>query len=112
MDHDALGAHARDELGITEIVSARPVQAALTSAAAFAVGAALPLATVVAGADVASDRSSSARTSMLFLVGARHACRPAPAARRRPRGRRGSPSGARWRWLATAAVGRLFGAVF
>jgi len=41
--HDALGAHARDELGITEIVSARPVQAALASASSFAIGAALPL---------------------------------------------------------------------
>ena len=43
MAHDALGAHARDELGISETLSARPVQAALTSAASFAVGAALPL---------------------------------------------------------------------
>jgi VIT1/CCC1 family predicted Fe2+/Mn2+ transporter len=43
MLHDALGAHARDELGITEVMSARPLQAALTSAATFAVGAALPL---------------------------------------------------------------------
>lgn len=42
--HDALGAHARDELGITEELAARPVQAALSSAATFAVGAALPLA--------------------------------------------------------------------
>ena len=41
--HDALGAHARDELGITEMMNARPVQAALASAATFAVGAALPL---------------------------------------------------------------------
>jgi VIT1/CCC1 family predicted Fe2+/Mn2+ transporter len=41
--HDALGAHARDELGITEIVTARPVQAAFASAGSFAVGAALPL---------------------------------------------------------------------
>ena len=47
MAHDALGAHARDELGITAIVSARPVQAALASAASFAVGAALPLLTVM-----------------------------------------------------------------
>ena len=47
MTHDALGAHARDELGITAIVRARPVQAALTSAASFAVGAALPLLTVM-----------------------------------------------------------------
>ncbi len=43
MAHDALGAHARDELGINEVVAAKPVQAALTSAATFAVGAALPL---------------------------------------------------------------------
>jgi VIT1/CCC1 family predicted Fe2+/Mn2+ transporter len=47
MQHDALGAHARDELGITQIVSARPVQAALASAASFAVGAALPLLVAV-----------------------------------------------------------------
>jgi VIT1/CCC1 family predicted Fe2+/Mn2+ transporter len=47
MAHDALGAHARDELGITEIMQARPVQAAIASALSFAVGAALPLATVV-----------------------------------------------------------------
>jgi VIT1/CCC1 family predicted Fe2+/Mn2+ transporter len=46
MDHDAIGAHARDELGIFEIVKARPVQAALTSAGAFAVGASLPLGIV------------------------------------------------------------------
>lgn len=44
MAHDALGAHARDELGISEAFSARPVQAALASAASFAVGAVLPLA--------------------------------------------------------------------
>ena len=44
MDHDALGAHARDELGITDMATARPVQAALASAATFAAGAALPLA--------------------------------------------------------------------
>jgi vacuolar iron transporter family protein len=43
MAQDALGAHARDELGISETLAARPVQAALASAAAFAVGAALPL---------------------------------------------------------------------
>jgi VIT1/CCC1 family predicted Fe2+/Mn2+ transporter len=46
MEHDAIGAHARDELGISETLSARPVQAALASAASFAVGAALPLAVV------------------------------------------------------------------
>ncbi len=43
MDKDALGAHARDELGITEVSSANPIQAALTSAATFTAGAALPL---------------------------------------------------------------------
>lgn len=47
MAHDALAAHARDELGISDTNSARPVQAALTSAAAFAVGGALPLAIAV-----------------------------------------------------------------
>jgi vacuolar iron transporter family protein len=43
MAHDALGAHARDELGISEITTARPLQAAFASAASFAAGAALPL---------------------------------------------------------------------
>jgi VIT1/CCC1 family predicted Fe2+/Mn2+ transporter len=44
MAKDALGAHLRDELGITDVMAARPIQAALASAASFAVGAALPLA--------------------------------------------------------------------
>lgn len=44
MEHDALGAHARDELGISEVTVAKPLQAAVTSAITFAVGAALPLA--------------------------------------------------------------------
>ncbi len=47
MAKDALGAHARDELGISEITTARPIQAALTSAATFAAGAAMPLLMVV-----------------------------------------------------------------
>lgn len=47
MAKDALGAHARDELGISEITTARPIQAALTSAATFSVGAAAPLALVL-----------------------------------------------------------------
>lgn len=47
MAKDAIGAHARDELGISEITTARPIQAAFTSAATFAVGAALPLLMVV-----------------------------------------------------------------
>ncbi len=47
MDHDALGAHARDELGISDSLAARPVQAALASAGTFAVGAVLPLVIVL-----------------------------------------------------------------
>ena len=42
MQHDALGAHARDELGISDAQSARPIQAALASAGTFAIGAAMP----------------------------------------------------------------------
>jgi len=47
MQHDALGAHARDELGISEMLAARPIQAALASAGTFSVGAVLPLLIVV-----------------------------------------------------------------
>lgn len=47
MRHDALGVHAREELGITEALRARPLQAALASAASFAAGAAVPLLTVI-----------------------------------------------------------------
>ena len=47
MRHDALGAHARDELGISAVLGARPVQAALASAGTFSVGAALPLLSVL-----------------------------------------------------------------
>ncbi len=47
MTHDALGAHARDELGISEVLSARPFQAAWASAGSFAIGAALPLLVVL-----------------------------------------------------------------
>jgi VIT1/CCC1 family predicted Fe2+/Mn2+ transporter len=47
MKHDAIGAHARDELGISETLTAQPVQAALASAATFAVGAVLPLILVL-----------------------------------------------------------------
>jgi vacuolar iron transporter family protein len=48
MAHDALAAHARDELGLSEELAARPIQAALASAAMFAIGAGLPILTVVA----------------------------------------------------------------
>lgn len=47
MAADAIGAHARDELGISEVLSARPVQAAFASAGTFALGAALPLGVVL-----------------------------------------------------------------
>jgi VIT1/CCC1 family predicted Fe2+/Mn2+ transporter len=47
MAHDALGAHARDELGISDLTTAKPLQAAMASAASFAVGAALPLVVVM-----------------------------------------------------------------
>ena len=67
MRHDALGAHARDELGISETMSARPVQAALASAASFAVGAALPLA-VAALVPLQSLLLSVSGTSLVFLA--------------------------------------------
>ncbi|MBV1731331.1 MAG: VIT1/CCC1 transporter family protein, partial [Hydrogenophaga sp.] len=109
MAHDALGAHARDELGISDTLSARPVQAALASAASFAAGAALPLAVtaLVPGPGLIGWVAGS---SLLFL-----ALLGALAAR---------AGGARmglgaWRvgfWGAlamaiTAGVGALFGAV-
>ena len=52
MAHDALGAHARDELGISEALKARPIQAALASAASFAVGASIPLIVVALAPDL------------------------------------------------------------
>ncbi len=67
MSHDALGAHARDELGITEGMRARPIQAALSSAASFAAGAAMPLG-VAALAPHRSLIPFVAVTSLLFLA--------------------------------------------
>ena len=67
MAHDALGAHARDELGISETLSARPIQAALASAASFAVGAAMPLL-VTAIVPEASLIYLVSGTSLLFLA--------------------------------------------
>ncbi|MFZ3139620.1 VIT1/CCC1 transporter family protein [Polaromonas sp.] len=109
MLHDALGAHARDELGISDTLSARPVQAALASAASFAVGAALPLA-VTALATAQGLIPWVCATSLVFL-----AVLGAMAARA---GGAGVFTGA-WRvtfWGAlamaiTAGVGALFGAV-
>lgn len=66
--HDALGAHARDELGISEIMKAKPVQAAFASAATFAMGAALPLV-VVMFARHANLITYVAIMSLAFLAG-------------------------------------------
>lgn len=64
---DALGSHARDELGISEITSAKPVQAAMASAASFAVGAALPLVVVLVSPLAALIWAVSA-VSLLSLI--------------------------------------------
>jgi VIT1/CCC1 family predicted Fe2+/Mn2+ transporter len=71
MAKDALGAHARDELGISEITAARPVQAALTSAATFSVGAAMPLLMVVVSpASMLVPVVSAASLAFLAVLGA------------------------------------------
>ena len=67
MAHDALGAHARDELGISQSLAARPIQAALASAGTFAVGAALPLLTVVLS-PVSLVLWAVSGTSLVFLA--------------------------------------------
>ena len=105
--HDALGAHTRDELGVSNILTARPVQAGLTSAATFAVGAALPLITAVV-APAPHVVAVVAGTSLMFLtalgaVSARTGGAPVL---------RASGRVAFWGALAmglTAVVGRLFG---
>ena len=107
MARDALGAHARDELGISEVLSARPLQAALTSAATFTVGAALPLlmAVIVPQNNIVYVVSGSSLVCLAVLGGlAAHAA--------------GAPVSASvvrvtfWGALAmalTAGVGALFG---
>jgi VIT1/CCC1 family predicted Fe2+/Mn2+ transporter len=67
MAHDAIGAHARDELGISETLSPRPVQAALASALSFALGAAMPLL-VTAAAPSSGLIGLVAATSLVFLM--------------------------------------------
>jgi VIT1/CCC1 family predicted Fe2+/Mn2+ transporter len=67
MAHDALGAHARDELGISKTLTARPIQAALASAAAFAAGAAMPLLVTIL-VPSASLILTIAGTSLVFLA--------------------------------------------
>jgi len=67
MAHDALGAHARDELGLSEALKARPIQAALASAASFAAGASLPLL-VAALVSESWTLVSVSGASLLFLA--------------------------------------------
>jgi vacuolar iron transporter family protein len=67
MAHDAIGAHARDELGILETQNARPIQAALASAGSFAVGAAVPILTAAIVPEM-SLIPLVAGTSLLFLA--------------------------------------------
>ena len=109
MKHDALGAHAREELGISEAQSARPIQAALSSAASFAVGAALPLGvTALAAGPHLMAWVSATSLAFLALLGVLAAIAG---------GANVGTSALRvtfWGALAmaiTAAVGSLFGAV-
>lgn len=108
-EHDALAAHAREELGITRETIARPAQAALASAASFSVGAALPLG-VVAVAPIAAMIGSIAGTSLVFLVmlGA-VAASAGGAPMLRPALRVGCWGAAAM--ALTALIGRLFGTV-
>ncbi len=109
MQHDALGAHARDELGISAVLSARPVQAALASAGSFAVGAVLPLA-VTALAPQGRLIPWVATASLVFLASLGAVAARAGGA---------NPWVGAWRvsfWGAlamaiTAGVGAAFGAV-
>ncbi len=107
MDHDALGAHARDELGIHEATRARPIQAAAASAGAFAAGAAPPavLAALLPGAALAPAVVAVTLVLLLGLGGI--AARLGGASPTR-----GALRVAFWGAVAmacTAAVGRLFG---
>ena len=105
--HDALGAHARDELGISEILTARPVQAALASAGTFALGAALPLI-VASAAPNAQLIFYVATMSLVFLAALGALAAKAGGANIWL----GSARVAFWGVLAmaaTAAVGHLFG---
>ncbi|PZS91598.1 MULTISPECIES: VIT1/CCC1 transporter family protein [Stenotrophomonas] len=106
--HDALGAHARDELGITDTLRARPLQAALASAGAFTCGAALPVLTsLLAPVDKVAMITTGSTLLGLCLTGAMAArAGGAPPVR-------GAIRVMFWGALAMAAaagVGRLFGA--
>lgn len=108
MSSDALGAHARDELGITETLRARPVQAALASALSFVVGATVPIATALLApsAWVAEFSSATALVTLVILGGTAAYAGGASIPK-------GAMRVAFWGALAmglTAGVGRLFGA--
>jgi VIT1/CCC1 family predicted Fe2+/Mn2+ transporter len=108
MSSDALGAHARDELGITETLRARPIQAALASATSFAVGAIVPItaALLAPSAWVAEFSSATALVTLVTLGGTAAYVGGASIAR-------GAMRVAFWGALAmglTAGIGRLFGA--
>jgi VIT1/CCC1 family predicted Fe2+/Mn2+ transporter len=107
MVHDALGAHARDELGLSEITAARPLQAALASAFSFAVGAALPVLVSALAADAWVTHAVTASALILLTVLGAVAARVGGA----PMGK-GALRVAFWGAIAMAAsalVGRLFG---
>jgi VIT1/CCC1 family predicted Fe2+/Mn2+ transporter len=108
MARDALGAHARDELGLTEVHSARPIQAALASAATFAVGAALPLATAALAPSRLVIVAVSA-ASLVFLAGLGWLSARTGGARVARAVLRVTFWGA-FAMALTALVGRLFGA--
>ena len=109
MAKDALTAHAHDELGISEITTARPVQAALTSAATFSAGAAMPLLTVVLSPPtMLVPIVSAASLAFLALLGAIGAKAGGASVLR------ATARVSFWGALAmalTAGIGRLFGAV-
>jgi VIT1/CCC1 family predicted Fe2+/Mn2+ transporter len=107
MAHDALGAHARDELGISEATVARPLQAALFSAVSFSLGAALPLV-VTALFSVSTMIPMVATSSLVFLALLGGVAARAGGARIF----RGSLRVLFWGAMAmaaTALVGKLFG---
>ncbi|KIQ95961.1 hypothetical protein TI01_2524 [Lysobacter sp. A03] len=109
MAHDALGAHARDELGISETLTARPVQAAFASAATFAAGAALPLLAALLIPE-AVLMWGVAGCSLVFLAGLGLVAARAGGAPALPSVLRVAFWGALAMGLTTA-VGSLFGAV-
>jgi VIT1/CCC1 family predicted Fe2+/Mn2+ transporter len=109
MAHDALGAHARDELGITELSTARPLQAAWASASSFAVGAVLPLAVAMVS-PVESLLVTVPVAALVFLATLGSVAARAGGARMIVAAARVTFWGA-LAMAATAGVGALFGTV-